>query len=53
MARVRSSLTLDAAVPIDMAPATTLGRDANLIGTIRVGAGLGLVVAGGATEGLL
>ena len=50
MARVRSSLTLDAAVPIDMAPTTTLGRDASLIGTIRVGAGLGPVVAGTAPD---
>ena len=46
MVRVRSSLTLDTAVPIDMAASTSLGWDANVIGTHRIGAGFRLVVAG-------
>ena len=50
MRRIRSHLALNAAVPIEMTSATSLGRDADLIGTGRIGAGLGGPVAAGAMK---
>ena len=47
---VGRSLTLDAAVPIDVAATAALRRDTGVIGTAWVGAGFGLVVAGTASN---
>ena len=45
---IRGKLTFDAAVPIDVAPAASLGGDPDLVGASRIGAGLGRPVAVGA-----
>ena len=50
MRRIRSHLTLHTAVPIDVTSTASLGRDADLVGAGRVGAGLGRPVAAGALE---
>ena len=47
---IRGKLTFDAAVPIDVAPAASLGGDPDLVGASRIGAGLGRPVAAGAPE---
>ena len=41
MVWIRNNLTFDAAVPIEMTIAAPLGGNSNLVGTGRVGAGLG------------
>ena len=46
---IRGKLAVDAAVPIDVATTAPLGGDADLVGTSRVGAGLGRPVAVGAS----
>ena len=46
MIRICRSLTLNAAVPIEVTSTTALGCNAYLFGTVRVGAGLGRPVAG-------
>ena len=48
MVRIRRRLTFDAAVPIEVASTASLGGDADLVRTGRVGAGLGRPVAVGA-----
>lgn len=45
MRRIRSYLTLHAAVPIDVTSAAPLGTDADLIGTGYIGARLGRPIA--------
>ena len=46
--RIHYCLAFDATVPIEMTSTTPLGRDTDLVGTGRVGAGLGSPVARGA-----
>ena len=50
MIGIRRGLAFDAAVPIEMTPTATLGRDTNLVGAVGIGAGLGGPVALAATE---
>ena len=40
MVRIRLGLTLDAAVSIDVTSTATLGGDTNLVGAVRISAGL-------------
>ena len=50
MVRIHGRLAFDAAVPVEMTPTATLGRDTNLVGAVGIGAGLGGPVAFAATE---
>ena len=50
MVRIHRSLTLDAAVPIEVTSTAPFGRNTSIVGAVWIGAGLGGPVAAAATE---
>ena len=50
MVRIHRSLTLDAAVPIEVTSTAPFGRNTSIVGAVWIGAGLGGPVAAAALE---